>query len=312
MIYESKIITFKPKTVSHYNTLIRDYLIEHKSVSFEKIGSLTFTGGGVLHEQETPTGSVIFQYDKKSTTTPELIDYIAQRAGKSKVLIESDLESHFELTRQFINIGKPYELEGIGMISLSRTGEYVFTPYQLTSEEHKPSKKKQHDSTFTTMPVEKKRSNRGVLMFVAILIIAGVLGVIGWGTYNFFVTRNSSGVVDSLPTSHTVVDTLASSLDTAVKKDSTQVIKTNTALLKTDSANYRFIFGRTRSLQSAIDHRDELRVLGTKAYLDSVKADSITLYRLYIKMRLPSSDTAFIKDSLEKELQTKIKIVRLN
>lgn len=298
--------------MNHYNTLIRDYLIEHKSVSFEKIGSITFTGGGVLHEQETPAGSVLFQYDKKSTTTPELTDYIAQRTGKSKVLIESDLESHFELTRQFINIGKPYELEGIGMISLSKTGEYVFTPYQLTSEEYKPAKKKQQTSTFATAPTERKRSNRGALMFVAILIIAGVLGVIGWGTYNFFVTRSSSSVVDSLPTSNTAVDTPASSLDTAVKKDNAQIIKNDTALIKTDSANYKFVFGRTRSLQSAIDHRDELRVLGTRTYLDSVKADSITVYRLYIKMRLPSSDTAFIKDSLEKELQAKVRIVRLN
>jgi hypothetical protein len=298
--------------VNHYNTLIRDYLIEHKSVSFEKIGSLTFTGGGVSHEQETPAGSVIFQYDKKSITTRELIDYIAQRTGKSKVLIESDLESHFELTRQFINIGKPYELERIGIISLSKTGEFIFTPYQLTSEEYKPAKRKQQTSTFAAAPNERKRSNRGALMFVAILIIAGVLGVIGWGAYNFFITRNSSSVVDSLATSNTVVDTPSSSLDSAVKKDNTQVTKTDTALLKTDSANYRFVFGGTQSLQSVIDHRDELRVLGTKAYLDSIKPDSITVYRLYIKMHLPSSDTAFIKDSLEKELQSKIKIVRAN
>lgn|GEM_PF-807423 len=300
------------KTVNHYDQLIRDYLIEHRSVSFEKIGSLTFTGGGVSNEQETPAGSLLFQYDKKSTTTPALIDYIAQRTGKSRVLIESDLESHFELTRQFINIGKPYELEGIGIISLSKTGEYIFTPYQLTSEDYRPAKKKQPDSTFTTIPVEKKRSNRGLLMFVAILIIAGVLGVIGWGTYNFFVTRNNSIVVDSLTTSNTAVDTLAYSQDTAVKKDNSQVIKIDTALLKTDSANYRFIFGRTQSLQSAIDHRDELRVLGTKAFLDSVRADSITIYRLYIKMRLPSSDTAYVKDSLQKEFQSSIKVVRAN
>ena len=51
-----KSLLSKQKTVNHYDELIRDYLIEHKSASFEKIGSLTFTGGGVSNEQETPAG----------------------------------------------------------------------------------------------------------------------------------------------------------------------------------------------------------------------------------------------------------------
>src|SRR5689334_5182119 len=110
--------------MNHYDPFILGFFTEHKTVSFEKIGHLSI--GGANHA----AGAVTFQYDKKAETTPELSNFIAERTGKSKVLIQSDLESYFELTRQFINIGKPYELEGFGFISLNKSGEYTFTPYE--------------------------------------------------------------------------------------------------------------------------------------------------------------------------------------
>src|SRR4051812_8109154 len=123
--------------MNHYDPFIQDFLSQYRSVSFEKIGHIT-----IGNSQGISESSVIFQYDKKATNTPELINFIAEKTGKNKFLIESDLESHFELTRQFINIGKPYELEGLGFISLSKSGEYTFTPYEREGkEEHKRRKR---------------------------------------------------------------------------------------------------------------------------------------------------------------------------
>ena len=50
------------------------------------------------------------QFDKRAATTPELINFISTKTGKSKMLIASDLESHLTQAREFINIGKTYEI----------------------------------------------------------------------------------------------------------------------------------------------------------------------------------------------------------
>jgi hypothetical protein len=245
------------------------------------------------------------------------VNFIAERTGKNKTLIQSDLESYFELTRQFINIGKPYELEGIGFISLGKSGEYVFTPFETAEgkEEHKASKKKQHAHIVT----EQKRSSKSFLMFVAFLIIVGVLGVIGWGTYKLFTAKGITNINDTTTVNNTAspVDTTASSTPvtlnkdtTTVKNDSTQVIKNDSLNYKNDSLNYKFIFDRTSSLEKASDRIDELKIIFSKdVSFDSVKADSNTIYRLFLKQKLPSADTAKMKDSLQRYFQHSIKII---
>lgn len=298
--------------MNHYDLLIKDYLLQHKSISFEKIGTLVFNEAAASSVPESSSNSIVFHFDKKAITTPGLIDYVAERAGKSKVLIQSDLDSHFELIRQFINIGKSYELEGIGAISLSKSGEYVFVPHQLLpgKEEYKTTKKKEH---FTPSPTQTSRSsNRGLLMVVAILIIAGVLGVIGWGAYNFFVAKNTGVVTDSLAASSALSDTTTQIRDTAQMKDTAQTALADSSAIKTDTANYKFIYSRTFSLEQAINRTDEQRVLGYKAGYDSIKTDSATLYRLYVRMWLSSADTLMMKDSLQRFLQHAVKIVRVN
>jgi len=302
--------------MNHYDPFILDFLTEHKSVSFEKIGHLIITGAdyspGVRHE-----GNVAFQYDKRAETTPELSDFIAERTGKNKMLIQSDLESYFELTRQFINIGKPYELEGIGFISLSKSGEYTFTPYETAEgkEEHKAAKKKQH--AYTTPHTEPKRTSKSFLMFVAFLIIVGVLGVIGWGTYKLFVEKGINNINDTIAISNNAgspdTTATASLTDSTLNKDTTLVTKSDTTkVIKNDSSFYKFIFERTYSIEKASNRIDELKIILSKdASFDSVKTDSTTLYRLFLRLKLPSSDTAQMRDSLQRYFQHSVKIIPL-
>jgi|KBSMisStandDraft_5_1062788.scaffolds.fasta_scaffold21194_6 hypothetical protein len=303
--------------MNHYDPFILDFIAEHKSASFEKIGHLIISGGdyspGVRHE-----GNVTFQYDKRAETTPELSDFIAEQTGKNKMLIQSDLESHFELTRQFINIGKPYELEGIGFISLNKSGEYTFTPYETTEgkEEHKTAKKKQH--IYTAPHTEQKRTSKSFLMFVAFLIIVGVLGVIGWGTYKLFVEKGITNINDTIAISNTAASldttsTAASLTDSTLNKDTTRAAKSDTTkTIKNDSSFYKFIFERTYSLQKASDRIDEVKIILSKdASFDSIKTDSTTLYRLFLRLKLPSADTAQMRDSLQRYFQHSIKIIPL-
>jgi hypothetical protein len=292
--------------MNHYDPLIQDFLAQNRSVSFEKIGHLTIGGSEGIGPK-----AITFQYDKKETTSPELIDFIAEKTGKNKFLIQSDLESHFELTRQFINIGKPYELEGLGFISL-KSGEYIFTPYEAAErkEEHKASKKKQQ--AYNIIHEEPKRSSKGFLMFVAFLIIVGVLGVIGWGTYKLFIDKGIVNINDTLATSNIVI-TPDTGNTVANKDTTTTLVNTDTARVATnDTPTYKFYFGGTYTLDRANNRIDELRIILTEdAYFDSLKTDSATLYRLYLKLRLPSADTTKMKDSLQRYFRHTIKIVPL-
>jgi hypothetical protein len=287
--------------VNHYDLFIRDYLAQHTSVSLEKIGDLN-----IDEKISSAYLPLQFQYNKKASTTPELINYIAERTGKSKVLIQSDIESYTETMRQLINIGKPYEIEGVGIFRLAQSGEYEFTVYEIPAgkEEQKAIKRQQQKTGL--MPSGKRGTNKSALMLLSLVIILGILGVIGWGTYNFFVNGTKEhNLTDTIVTitPHTN-DSISSIKDTASKD--------TTAVVQTDTATYNFIYETTSSAGRANMRTNQLINYRNRAAFDSIETDTGKVYRLYIKMKLYYADTARARDSLERYLQRSIKIVRTN
>jgi len=291
--------------VNQYDLIIREYLEEQKSVSFEKIGSLVFAGKNTPDDLPLPPGSLQFTYNKKAVTSPELIDFIARRLSKNRGLIQSDLESYIELMRQFINIGKPYEMESIGVFKLAKTNEYEFTPLDLTfkKEEQKNIKKQQPGNN--SQVVVKRRTNRSALMLLAMLIVLAVLGVITWGIYNLFIAGSSKpDATDTLIEKNA----LTQPVDTGTVTNNVMP-KDTMAGIKNDTMNYKFIYETTSSAMRAYTRTNQLKKFGNPAALDSIATDTAKVYQLYFKMRLYYADTARIRDSLQKHLQRSIKIV---
>ncbi|HRH50421.1 MAG TPA: hypothetical protein PLP23_16810 [Panacibacter sp.] len=288
--------------MNQYDLLIADYLSEKKSVSFEKIGTLSFSDNTIEAEPAIPKGTLQFSYDKKAITDPGLIEYIAQRTNKNKGLILSDLESYIELMRQFINIGKPYEMEAVGVFKLAKSNEYEFTPYDFAaSAEDQKGARKQYTAGSSSL-VTKNKSNRSALMLLAMLIVMAILVVIGWGTYKLFTTRSSSDdgkdtLVSAVPFSDTVATTNTGGL-----------IKDTTSLIRNDTADYKFIFENTVSEIRAHKRTEQLNNLGNVSGFDSLLTDTGRIYQLYLKLRLHYADTARAKDSIQKYLQKPIKI----
>jgi len=288
--------------------------VQHKSLSIEKIGSLT-----IDEKKQSSHLPLQFQYDKKARTTPELINYIAERTGKNKVLIQSDLEFYTESMRQLMNIGKSHEIEGVGVFKLAQSGEYEFSVYQIPAgkEEHKATKKQQKSSL---IPADKRGSDKSVLMVLSLIIILGILGVIGWGTYNFFVNNTNGHNTDTVVTTTPQINDSLSSMrgDTIFSNtDSDSSIKDTTqrdtiSVVKADTADYKFIFETTSSAERANSRTNQLIRYGNHAGFDSVATDTGKIYRLYLKRRLNYADTASVRDSLERYLQSHIKIVRTN
>ncbi len=108
-----------------YEQYISEFLTEYKEVSLEKIGVIKTLG---YQNTETQSVPVDFTFDKKAITSPELVDFISTKTGKSKMLIASDLESHLTQAREFINIGKTYQIINAGFIKKNNAGSYEFLP----------------------------------------------------------------------------------------------------------------------------------------------------------------------------------------
>ena len=297
--------------MNQYDFLIRDYLYEQKTVSFEKIGTLSIADKSKAAETQQPQGNLIFEFDKRATTSPGLITYIAERTNKNKGLILSDLESYIELMRQFINIGKPYEMDGVGVFKLAKSNEYEFVPYDGSepTEEQKIIKRQQIKNNSSL--VVKKGSDKRALMFLAVLIILGVIAVIGWGSYKLFMGKSFfSSTPDTTATITTpIIDTPVLHPDTTLNADTTATTAPPTII--GDTSDYKFIFETTTSPNRAALRTQQFNKSGKPSGYDSTATDSGFVYHLYFKMRLKNSDTTATKDSLMKYLTRNIKIVRV-
>lgn len=288
--------------MNQYDLIIQEYLEEHKSVSFEKIGTLLYAVKNNAEDLPFTPGTIQFEYDKKALTSQGLIDFIGQRLGKSRVLIQSDIESYFELIRQFVNIGKAYEMETIGVFKLAKSNEYEFTPYDhLQKKEESKSGKRQQMRANTNLASNQK-TNRSALMFLAVLIILAVLGVVAWGTYNLLFTGSSNSSLPDTPNAAIAQRKPDTNINAKQPKDTFTTVKG-------DTANYKFIYETTSSGVRAYARTGQLKSYGNLAGVDSTITSNEKVYKLYLKMRLYHADTAKVKDSLQKHLQRNIIIV---
>jgi len=298
--------------VNQYDTLIRDYFYEHKSVTFEKVGELTLDTNIASPEQPPSKASIHFRYDKRAVTTPALAEYIAGKTGKNKVLINSDLESFVELMRQFMNIGKPYEMEGVGILKLGSKGEYEFAAFdEAHKKEESKAVRKQKAKADSPLAV-KSSSNKSILMLFALVIVLGVLGVVGWGTYKLFVENknNTASQAETANADTTMQDSIQPRYlpDTAIVKTDSLPKQDAGIVSASDSAEYKFIHETTMSAARAYERMRVLKTWGHPSGVDSVKRDTATVYTLYFKYKLNAADTTAIKDSVQKLLNRKVRI----
>lgn len=295
---------FGAKKVNHYDVYIGEFLSRNKALSIDKIGHLSYFSQADA-EQPVVTGNLKFTYDKKAITSKELIDYIAEQTGKKRTLIDSDIDSYFELARQIINIGNPHEIEGVGVFKSNKAGQIEFSvPDPGAKKEDARSSKKQQSLSGTSFQPEKRKSKNALMIFAAIIVLA-VLGVIGWGTYKLFM--GNGGLFTSTDTAEQVTilphrDTIAPKKDSAISDQQAAPVNPN------DSAYYRFIHETTKYSLRAQKRTITLASYGNPAAYDSLQTDSGKIYRLYLKLKILPADSTRIKDSLQKTFQRTVSI----
>ena len=286
---------YNPKTVK-IPSLLAQYLYGNQRLDLPGIGSFLLDSSTLPALQQSKQRSALlegvsFESNPACKESPELINFIAEKTGKMKALASADLDSHLQLAQQFLNMGKPYLFEGIGILTKVKAGEFEFTPItvptDIIKEQHKADavevdQKEEHTGdyeSFLSLPKTKFEWRKPV---IGLFLICGI-GVTVWGGYMISKKNVKQEVIteQSLIEQTSVVDSLhiSDSITAA-----TPVV--------TVPANYKYIL-EVAQKKRALKRYNQLKELRWKVDLETTDSVQFKLFML-----LPPSDTTRTMDSL--------------
>lgn len=285
--------------MNKFDGYIYEYLLQHKELSLENTGRF-FTGAlpdGVEGNITSVPGGFGFLFDKRISTDDAFIDFLASKTGKPRSLVLSDFSSYLEQMRSFINIGKAYEIPGIGVLKSGGGGQY-----ELSASEKKPELSKTPKAT--AQRESRRPRNNGlsaVLKFITGLVVLAVLAGLGWGAWSMFI-KNSNWAEDS---NNTVKQ---DGTDTAgnVQGAPVSASDSGTALIPvnpSDTIKCLYVQEVTRSLLRAKTRTAKLNDFGYNSGFDSTGGYGYRIFTIHSSL---AKDTAYMRDSLQKNFQKKI------
>ncbi len=278
--------------------LIVQHLYNSKKVTIQDIGSFTLSPDMPLpldneKDMSMPENAVTFQYNKKAVQDDDLIDFIVSQTRKIKPLATSDLESYSILAKQFLNIGKPFPIEGLGVLLKNQAGEYEFIQgthinAKLDAAPALHKEKADEAISFSTKALSPRDNRKWIYIFLILFIIA-IVAVL----YYFLTQGNKDNTVEKLVQSNP--DSIT------VPKDSIiQPLKpapdTTVAALKTDSTTFKIVIKEYPSKDAADRAFIKLSSYGHKLVI--YPKDSFT-YKIAMPFTSPLSDTLRARDSLK-------------
>ena len=279
-------------------SLLAQYFYSNRRLDLPGLGSFEIDISSLQALQNSKQRLVVldgvkFECNITLKESQDLISFIAEKTGKMKALAASDLDSHLQLAQQFLNMGKPFTFEGIGILSRIKPGELEFTPISVSTEKIKDlhtneaitAEAKEESSSryesFLTLPKTKFEWKRPV---VGLLLVCGV-GLTIWGGY--IISQKNKRKVADKEVEKLIPETIA--LDSLPKADSIAVAQTTAP----EEKNYKYILEIAKS-KRAFKRFNQLKTIRWKIEMET--NDSIQ-YKLY--MLLPSmADTTRTLDSL--------------
>ena len=289
--------------------LIVQHLYAHKNVTLQGIGTFYLDPSVALpaeaeKDADLPAGAIRFEYNLRAGEDDELIRYIVQQTRKIRPLAASDLESYSILARQFINIGKPLNIEGIGTISKNQEGTFSFTqghfapPRLEESPRELKEKTEEHISFESEAP--KPEGSKKFLLVAAILLILGMTGLAVY--YFLYMQQPTRDAVQTTEPAAMQADSVLIS-DSIPPTDTTQsrppAGDSLSAALNTtpDSSGFRVVLKKYASAALAQKQYNNLILSGHKLTLES--PDS-THHHLIMAFKRPLQDTGRVRDSLKR------------
>lgn len=286
--------------------LLAEFLLLHKRLDLPGIGRFLLDTPGLPGHEFSGTR---FEADTRITGSAELVNFIAENTGKQKALAAADLDSHLETVRQFLNIGKPFQFEGIGSLTRLQTGQYSFTPGEAQMEKAGGKSIKENideggeenaggfKSIFYTRRV--KTDSRKTL-FILLLIIG--LGLAIWGGYTMYkrTTDNKEMNADSEPekTANENNVPVNAALDTSLQQaDSTAVSSIiQPPPIISIPGQYKFVVEAAEKARG-LKRYGLLKGFGLPVKMET--RDSV-LFKIYFLLPATAADTARLRDSLQR------------
>ena len=250
-----------------------------------------------------PPGTISFEYNPKAKEDDALINFIVQQTRKMKPLASADLESYLTLASQFLNIGKPFKIDGIGTLEKIQSGEITFLQEgQLLSALKEVvqvyrKEKSGEDISFTSKN-KKSNNNNSKKIIVTIGVLLVITGIVAAAWYFLNNKKDTEQRIQNVTADSPIqINNTADS----IKKDSLLRISITPAAASatspTTGITFKIIFKVTNNKAAAIDRMNTMKLRGHKVIMYT--ADSI-IYTLAEPFNLPLSDTSKIKDSLNR------------
>lgn len=277
--------------------LLAQFLYTNKKLDLQGIGTFTLSSTEIPESESGRTtkseiqGIITFENNIATKTDSDLVSFISTHTGKMKALAISDLESFLELAQQFMNIGKPFVLEGVGIITKTRDAQYEFTAGNFFAEKIKDKAIKEH-----TEEVEEVLDFKSIFLkdpqkvnwrkpAIALFILIG-LGIVVLGGYLLYKKTNSTKTENITDPNETnlVQDS------TLTKQDTSTVIISQTPTV----ANYKFVLDNFKAAR-AFERLKQLKTFGWNVQM--VTKDSVD-YKIIMLLPVSTTDTTRVLDSL--------------
>ena len=281
--------------------LLVQHFYNHRLITLQGMGTFTLSPDFVLppdndKEVQMPEHAISFQFNPKATEDEELISFIVQQTRKIRPLASADLDSYLVLGKQFLNIGKPFAIEGLGILEKTQQGDYEFKqgPYSNSKLEAAPAElreKAEDDISFAAIKQKQTGKRKGWFIALGIVVIA-ILASVAW----YFLHDKKN--VDEPVTDNTeqVNNPVITEMD-STKPPPADSTTLKPAPLPTDGYSFKVVFKENIDKEAAIARMNDL--IRRKHNVIMYTKDSV-YYKLAEPFKLPLSDTTRIKDSLNK------------
>jgi hypothetical protein len=292
--------------------LITRFVYQHGEISLQGIGSIklldAIPDSEYLQKHKlTPIQGLEFVHQKTAQTTPAFVKFYAEQRGKIASLAENDVEAYLSMASQFLNIGNPVELKGLGTIAKQKDGTLVMNPgYFIAAKDDGPAPKfrERHQKTAADYAAEKEaeeqteqrnKTLRGVLIVLAALAVLAI----GWWIYK------SGGMNADTDTATTVEDTGLSANDLSTDTSALRPLvpdtsvqstpNSNTAALPVAGADTSTLYNWKAVVLKISSRRraDSLYNAKYKSYAMPMELDSLNgVYRIVTRFQARTVDTA--------------------
>lgn len=286
-------------TLVHYLLLKRVLILQGLGIFY--INDNVHITSDIHTDVVLPPDSVRFEYNPKIGEDDDLVNYIVKETKKIKPLVSADLDSYLMLGKQFLNIGKPFIIPGLGTLDKTQAVELQFIPGEyITPKITAPKALKANENEISSglfQDHERKlppNYDRRILGIIATVII---LSGIGWAVY-YLAFRNDKTNQVIIPVNS---DSNRIPKDTSTTLHSIAPYSTDTI----QKEGFNVVINKDLRKQVALRKYNLLLHLGHPVKLLS---DDSVRFLIVENYKLPLADTSRIIDSLQKYYGNKISV----